>query len=157
MVPRAEKTAAAHDSKRGDTRRINARNPFQMPATALNSFGGIVAIAIPTAASMLAGGMLPLCEVGSTRFWILVAAAGAALGLIIHAHGRVSRVSGAIGGACLGAGAVLATVMWVDIRPTLVATPMLRLELVATLLVGALPGLLAYRGLASVLPAPSRS
>jgi hypothetical protein len=101
--------------------------------------------------------MLPLWDVGSTTFWILIAAVGAAPGLSLQAHGRVSRISGAIGGACLGAGAVLATVMWIDIRPTLVATPMLRLELVASILVGAMPGLLAYLGLASVLPAPGRN
>ena len=157
MVPRSEKAAGTQVSKRGETRGIFPRNPFQMPATTLNSFGGVLAIAIPTAASMLASGVLPLWDVGSTTFWILVAAVGAALGLSLHAHGRVSRISGAIGGACLGAGAVLATVLWIAIRPTLVATPMLRLELVASLLVGAMPGLLVYLGLASVLPAPERS
>lgn len=157
MAPRSEKAAATQVSRRGDTPRAGRRNPFQMPGTTLNSVGGIVAIAVPTAASMLASGMLPLWDVGSTLSWTLVAAVGAALGLAIHAHGRVSRVSGAIGGSLLGAGAVLATVIWVDIRPTLVATPMVRLELVASLLVGALPGVLAYRGLSALLPAPEAS
>lgn len=134
-----------------DGSRFWGNNPYAAPTTKLNAFGGLMAIVVPTIAGLLYGGFFPLWSQGASPMSLYVAMAGAGVGLSLHAWGRVPVVAGALAGVVIGAGAVLTLAAWLTLRSRLPGDSVLRIEIIVALIIGAVPGIVLYRVLASFL------
>ncbi|MDA3961093.1 MAG: hypothetical protein PF961_09905 [Planctomycetota bacterium] len=100
---------------------------------------GMAAVGIP---AMIAAGFMPAVNVLPTAMWAVIAAAGAAVGGIIHAK---KVLGGGIGGLAIGLGAFYGTYYYVDLRGLLIDSETYwSLELILGAGIGAIPGAVLF-------------
>lgn len=112
-----------------------------------SSFALIFSIVIP---AMIIAGFFPAWDALSQEAWIAIATIGAALSGAGYVAGRAPWWVGALGGALVAPGAMLAIYFYTRNRTTV-----LKLEIAAAFLAGSAPGIVAYYALFKKVVAPS--
>jgi hypothetical protein len=118
-----------------------AVEPFREGST-LNKVASYVLLFVVIIPAMIVAGFFPAWQALSLEGWVAFATIGAALSGVGYVSGRAPWYVGALGGALVAPGALLAIYFYTRDRETV-----LRIEIAVAFFVGAIPGLIAYYAL----------